>query len=44
MRVFPIGKSSLLAVALPAAIPMLVLFAIEVPVKDLLLKILGTLA
>lgn len=44
MRVFPIGKSAVLAVALPAAIPMLALFAIEVPVKDLLLKILGTLA
>jgi hypothetical protein len=44
MRVLPIGKSAVLAVALPAAIPMLALFAIEVLVKDLLLKILGTLA
>ncbi|MGR9088708.1 MAG: hypothetical protein ACU841_16790 [Gammaproteobacteria bacterium] len=44
MRVFPVGKAGLLSVALPAAIPMLALFAIEVPIKDLLLKILGTLA
>lgn len=44
MRVGPIGKAALLSVALPAALPMLALFAIEVPIKDLLLKILGTLA
>ncbi|QSA99001.1 hypothetical protein JWZ97_02830 [Methylococcus sp. EFPC2] len=44
MRVAPIGKAALLAVAVPAAIPMLALFAIEVPIKDLLLKLLGTLA
>ena len=44
MRAAPIGKSAILAVALPAAIPMLALFAIEIPIKDMLLKILGTLA
>lgn len=44
MRAAPIGKSAILAVALPAAIPLLALFAIEVPIKELLLKILGTLA
>jgi hypothetical protein len=44
MRPVPIGKAAVMAVALPAAIPMLALFSIEVPIKDLLLKILGTLA
>ena len=43
MRTAPIGKAALFAVALPAAIPMLALFAIEVPIKDLLLKILASL-
>ncbi|MBS1213776.1 MAG: hypothetical protein H6R26_2393 [Proteobacteria bacterium] len=43
MRVAPIGKSALLAIALPAAIPMLALFATEVPIKELLMKVLGTL-
>ena len=44
MRAAPIGKSAILAVALPAAIPMLALFAIEIPIKEMLLKILGSLA
>ena len=39
MRAAPIGKAALLTIALPAAIPMLALFAIQVPIKDLLLKI-----
>jgi hypothetical protein len=43
MRPAPIGKVALLTIALPAALPMLALFAIEVPIKDLLLKIVGTL-
>ncbi|MGH8480008.1 MAG: hypothetical protein ACREXK_10605 [Gammaproteobacteria bacterium] len=43
MRAAPIGKAALLTIALPAAIPMLALFAIEVPIKDLLLKIVGIL-
>jgi hypothetical protein len=43
MRVAPIGKTALLAVVLPALIPMLALFAIEIPIKDLLLKIGGLL-
>ena len=43
MRAAPIGKAALLIIALPAAIPMLALFAIEVPIKDLLLKIVGAL-
>jgi hypothetical protein len=44
MRTAPIGKAALLAVALPAAIPLLALFSIQIPIKDLLLKILETLA
>ena len=43
MRPAPIGKAALLTIALPAALPMLALFAIEVPIKDLLLKIVGAL-
>lgn len=44
MRAAPIGKTALLAIALPTAIPLLALFAIEVPIKELLLKIVGALA
>jgi hypothetical protein len=44
MRTLPIGRRSLLAILLPAALPMLFVIAIEVPVKDLLLGLLKTLA
>ena len=44
MRSVPIGRRSLLAVLLPAAIPLVVVLAIEVPIKDLLLGLLKTLA
>ena len=44
MRTVPVGKAALLSVALPAAIPMVALAALEIPVKDILLKILGLLA
>ena len=43
MRVAPIGKSAIMGVALPALIPLLVLFSIEVPIKDVLTKLLGIL-
>lgn len=43
MRVAPIGKTALFSIALPAAIPMLALLAIEVPIKDMLLKIIMSL-
>jgi len=43
MRVAPIGKSAIMGVALPALIPLLALFSIEVPIKDLLMKLLGIL-
>ena len=39
-----VGKRALLAVAVPTALPLLAMFAIEVPVKDLLLKLVSTLA
>jgi hypothetical protein len=44
MRPFPFDRQSIFALALPAAIPMLALTAIEIPVKDILLQILKTLA
>jgi len=43
MRVMPIGKSALLAIALPALIPIVVLFSLQIPIKDLLMKLVGTL-
>lgn len=43
MRTILPGKECLIPLALAVAIPMIPVFAIEVPVKDLLLKIVGTL-
>ncbi len=43
MRAVPIGRRSLLAVLLPAALPQVVVLAIEIPIKDLLLGLLKTL-
>jgi hypothetical protein len=42
-RPVPAGKRTLIQIALPIALPMLPLIAIEVPIKDALLKVLGTL-
>jgi hypothetical protein len=39
MRVVPLGKEALAPLLLAIAIPMLPVFAIEIPIKDLLLKI-----
>jgi hypothetical protein len=44
MRTLPIGRRSLIAILLPAAIPLVGVLAIEIPVKDLLLGLLKTLA
>lgn len=44
MRIVPLGRRSLLAVLVPAALPQVVVLAIEIPVKDLLLGLLKTLA
>ncbi len=43
-RVVPIGAGSVLPIALAAALPMLPVLAIEIPIRDLLLKLLKTLA
>jgi hypothetical protein len=39
MRSAPIGKSAVLSIVLPAAIPLLALFAIQVPIKDIVVKL-----
>jgi hypothetical protein len=44
MRPAPIGRSSLLMIALAAALPMLPVLAIEIPIRELLLKLLSAIA
>lgn len=44
MRTLPIGRSSLLAIGVAAGLPMLPVLAIEIPIRELLLKLLKTLA
>ena len=44
MRSMPIGKSTLVALLGPAVLPLLLAASIEVPIKEVLLKILGALA
>lgn len=39
----PLGKQSLVAIVVPALLPMIPVLAIEVPVKETLLKLLGAL-
>jgi len=43
IRPTPIGKRALLAVVLPAILPMIPVFAIQIPVKEMLLKLLKAL-
>jgi hypothetical protein len=43
VRVVPIGKTALGAVLIPAVVPMLIVAALEVPLKDILLKLVGAL-
>lgn len=43
IRPAPIGKPALLAVVLPAVLPMLPVMAIQIPLKDVLLKLLKML-
>ena len=43
MRVAPIGKASLVKILVPLALPMLIVAALQVPFKDLLLKLLKAL-
>ena len=43
VRTTPIGKRSLLAIGLPALLPMIPLWAIQIPVKEMLLTLLKAL-
>jgi hypothetical protein len=43
IRPLPIGKRSVLAIVLPALLPMIPVFAIQIPVKEMLLKLLKAL-
>jgi len=43
IRPSPIGKRSLLAIVLPALLPMIPVFAIQIPVKEMVLKLLKAL-
>jgi len=43
IRPAPIGKRALLAILLPALLPMILVWAIQIPVKEMLLKLLKTL-
>jgi hypothetical protein len=44
MRIVPLGKSALLSLAIPIAIPMLAVIAIQIPIKQILLTLLKTVA
>ena len=39
MRLVPIGKVSIAGILLPLALPLLVVAALQIPLKDLLLKL-----
>ncbi len=43
MRSVPIGKSSLIAIAVPLALPLVLAAALQIPLKELLLKLAKTL-
>jgi len=43
MRIVPIGRAALLAIAIPVLIPIAALFSIQIPVKEVLMKIVTTL-
>jgi len=43
MRIAPISKTSIVKVLVPMVLPMLVVAALQIPLKDLLLKILKAL-
>jgi hypothetical protein len=43
IRMAPLGKQSVVAIAAPALLPMIPVVAIEAPVKETLLKLLGAL-
>jgi hypothetical protein len=43
MRPLPIGRSAILGILVPMALPLIVVAALQVPLKDLLLKLVRTL-
>jgi hypothetical protein len=44
MRIIPLGKPALLALAVPIAIPMVAVVALQIPIKDILLTLLKAVA
>ena len=44
MRALPVGKRALISVAVPVAIPLLVVVSLRVPIKDVLLGLLKAIA
>jgi len=44
MRPMPVGKPSLLAIGLPAVLPLLAVFAIKIPITEILGKLLHAVA
>jgi hypothetical protein len=40
MRTVPIGKRAILSIAIPALLPILVAFGLQIPIKEMLLKLL----
>ena len=44
MRLAPIGKSALMAIVLPVLIPMLIVLATKVPIRQILGKLLHAVA
>jgi hypothetical protein len=43
MRVFPIGKGAIVKILVPIVLPMIVVAALQIPLKDLLLKLVKAL-
>ena len=43
MQAVPIGKSTVIGIAVPTLVPILVLLSTQVPIKDVLKKIIGAL-
>jgi hypothetical protein len=43
VRTVPIGKLGLIAIALPAALPMMVIAAMQLPLQSIVAKVLKTL-
>jgi len=43
MRTVPVGKTAIVPIAVAAAAPLLAVLAIQMPVKDIALKLLKTL-